>query len=144
MEVKLDNIDKLSKMSLQYNERTFQIVGAAMEVHKTLGRGFLEAVYAEALAIELEARHIPFEREKKIQIFYKNRPLSQYYVADFFCYGSIIVELKAVESLLPQHSAQVINYLKATNKEVGVLLNFGDNSLVHKRFYNYINNSSNP
>jgi len=115
---------------------TYNIIGAALEVHKQLGCGFLEAVYSEALELELSARSIPFEREKMLSLVYKGQMLKQYYVADFVCYGSVIVELKAVSKLESIYDAQVLNYLKATNMEVGLLLNFGEESLVKKRLFN--------
>ena len=107
-----------------------------MEVHRTLGLGFLESVYQEAMEIELTKRNIPFVPQKKIQIRYKDVLLNQYYVADLFCYDKIIVELKAVSCILPEHEAQVINYVKATRMKLGLLLNFGEESLYQKRFPN--------
>ena len=97
-----------------------------MKVHRTLGAGFLEAVYQEALEIELHRQGVPFEREKELQIHYDGIELQQRYRADFVCYDSIVVELKAVSSLDKNHYAQVINYLKATNKKLGLLINFGN------------------
>ena len=119
-----------------YESETYQIIGAAMEVHNTLGMGFLEAVYQEALEIEMTKRKIPFVPQKKIQIQYKDVLLNQYYVADLFCYDKIIVELKAVSSILPEHEAQIINYTKATGIRLGMLFNFGEESLYFKRFPN--------
>ena len=119
-----------------YGKETYQIIGAAMEVHRTLGLGFLESVYQEAMEIELSKRNIPFIPQKKIQIRYKDVLLNQYYVADLFCYDKIIVELKAVSCILPEHEAQVINYVKATGMKLGLLLNFGEESLYQKRFPN--------
>lgn len=118
------------------NSQTFKIIGAAMEVHKVLGRGFLESVYQEALSIEFQNKGIPFEQEHKIQISYKGCLLNKYFVADFLCYDSIIVELKALSSLDGGHEAQIINYLKATKFKYGLLLNFGEISLKYKRFIN--------
>ena len=109
----------------KYKDRTFQVIGAALEVHSNLGCGFMEAVYEEAFRKELEFMNIPFEEQKTIPIYYKRELLNQYYVADFVCYGDIIVELKAVSELQKIHEAQVINYLKATGFEVGLLFNFG-------------------
>jgi len=142
MEIKTDKLSYYSKLAQKYNELTFELIGIALEVHKTLGPGFLEAVYGEAYALELASKNIPFKKEEKIHIKYKDSILKQYYIADFVCYDSIIVELKAVESLMPQHSAQVINYLNATDMEVGLLLNFGERSLKHKRFFNFKNKES--
>jgi len=120
-------------MDLIHKEETYQIIGAAMEVHSKLGSGFLEAVYQEALTIEFEKREIPFEREKKLEIKYKDQTLSKYYEADFICYDKIIVETKAINELSGIHEAQVINYLKATGLKIGLLINFGSESLEHKR-----------
>lgn len=99
------------------------VIGAAIEVHRQLGPGFLESVYEEALCIELEERHIPFEREKEISVLYKNRHVGAQRV-DLLVGQSLIVELKAVEALADIHKAQVISYLKATRLTLGLLINF--------------------
>ena len=119
-----------------YKNETYSIIGAAMDVHRTLGMGFLESVYQEAMEIELAKRGIPFIPQKKIQIQYKDVLLNQYYVADLFCYDKIIVELKAVSAVLPEHEAQIINYIHASGIKLGMLLNFGEESLYYKRFPN--------
>jgi len=119
---------------LVFRNETYQIIGAAMEVHKVLGPGFLEAVYHEAMEIELTVRKIPFESHKKLKIPYKSHILKQPYEADFLVFNEIIVEIKALETLITKHHAQVLNYLKATKKKVGLLMNFGEMSLVNKRF----------
>lgn len=116
-----------------FKEECYRIVGCAMEVHKELGAGFLEAVYQEALALEFMKADIPFEKEKVLDIQYKNIQLSKKYVADFLCFGQIIVELKAVDAICPEHTAQVLNYLKATHTKLGLLINFGTSSLQYKR-----------
>lgn len=126
----------MEKEGLIYSNETYQIIGAAMEVHKTLGSGFLEPVYQEALEIELAKREIPFVSQKRILIKYKDVILNQYYVADLFCYDKIVVELKAVSTILPEHEAQLLNYLKATGTKLGLLFNFGEESLAFKRFVN--------
>lgn len=112
---------------------TYAILGAAMEVHRELGCGFLEAVYAEALDFELEERRIPHEREQAIPIRYKSRLLPANYRADFVCLGSIIVEIKALAALGGVEEAQLLNYLKATGLPRGLLINFGTPSLGWKR-----------
>ena len=114
--------------------KTFAIIGAAMEVHQTLGYGFLEAVYQEALALEFESRHIPFQREISLPVIYKGRKLGILYRADFLCYDTVIVEVKAITQLSGTEEAQVINYLKATGLDVGLLINFGAKSLQYKHF----------
>lgn len=116
-----------------FKDECYQIIGCCMEVHKTLGHGFLEAVYQEALALELAAVGILFAKEKVLDIHYKGMLLDKKYVADFICFDEVIVELKAVEALNQDHLAQVLNYLKATNKKIGLLINFGARSLQYKR-----------
>ena len=106
-----------------------------MEVHNTLGSGFLEAVYQEALAVEFEKRGIPFNQEKRLKIKYKDQVLSKYYEADFICFDKIIVETKALSELSGIDEAQVINYLKATGLKIGLLINFGAESLEHIRLF---------
>ncbi len=105
-----------------------------MEVHRQLGCGFLEPVYQEALAIEFTQRKIPFIREIKLLLEYKGQPLETKYCADFICYSSVVVELKALSRMSGTEEAQVINYLKATGHQVGLLINFGTRSLEHRRF----------
>ncbi|PKP38749.1 MAG: GxxExxY protein [Bacteroidetes bacterium HGW-Bacteroidetes-15] len=121
-------------MELLYKHEVYKLIGAAMEVHSVLGCGFLEPVYQEAFAMELSKRKIPFEQEKQIHINYKGSTLNKYYQADFLCYDQIIVELKALSELTSNHESQILNYLKATNLKVGLLLNFGEESLIYRRF----------
>jgi len=117
-----------------FKEESYKIIGACMEVHKTLGCGFLEPVYQEALAIEFRRQGIPFEQEKELTITFKGIELEKKYNADFVCYGKIILETKAVKELCDNHRAQIINYLKATKFKLGLLVNFGEQSLKHERF----------
>lgn len=121
------------KKNLLYKEESYQIVGACMEVHSELGRGFLEPVYQEALEIEFKQKNIPYEREKPLTIKYKDQLLQKHYNADFLCFEQIIVELKALAQLRSEHTSQVLNYLKATQLRLGILVNFGDKSLQYKR-----------
>ena len=118
---------------LLFKDECYKIVGACMEVHRTLGCGFLEPVYQEALAFELQRQGIPYEREKEYEINYKGLILSKTYKVDFLCYGNIIVELKALGQLSKEHIAQVLNYLKASHLKLGLLVNFGTTSLNYER-----------
>ena len=114
--------------------RTYTIIGAAIEVHRQLGCGFLEAIYQEALSIEFAKRLVPFRREVRLPVHYKGQLLSTTYCADFICFDSVVTELKALAHMSGTEEAQLINYLKATGYEVGLLLNFGGRSLQHRRF----------
>ena len=116
------------------DKRTYKIIGAAMEVHRELGCGFLEAIYQEALGREFTTQMIPFRSQPVIEVKYKGKPLEKKYQPDFVCYNEVIVEIKAVSSLTGKEEAQLINYLKATKINVGLLFNFGSTSLEHKRF----------
>ena len=131
---------KMAKSTdIQFQQEVFDIIGAAMEVQNHLGRGFLELVYHDALNVELGLRGIPFETEKLITITYKGHLLDRTYKADLVCYDNIVVELKSVEKLRPEHTAQLLNYLKATNLPLGILINFGEVPLKYKIVPNYIN-----
>ena len=123
-----------------YDQELYGIIGAAMEVQNELGMGFLELVYHDALNVELGLRGIPYETEKPIAINYKDKPLERVYKADLVCYGNIVVELKSVEKLKAEHTAQLLNYLKATGMPMGILINFGEKPLRYKIVPNYICN----
>lgn len=107
-----------------------------MNIHSKLGNGFLEAVYSEILAKEFIKNNIIFEREKKLEIFYDGEKLNKTYKADFLCFDEIIIELKSTAFLHDNFSKQLQNYLKATNKKLGILINFGEKSLNYKRIIN--------
>ncbi|OQY34821.1 MAG: NADH:ubiquinone oxidoreductase [Anaerolineaceae bacterium 4572_5.1] len=111
--------------NLIYKDEVYAIIGAAMEVYNALGSGFLEGVYQEALEIESIQRAIPVKAQQEIVILYKGRRLKKFYIADFVAYGKIIIEIKAISKLGKNEEAQLINYLKATGMEIGVLINFG-------------------
>jgi len=120
-------------MDLIYPEEAYQLVGLAMQVHRELGCGFLEPVYQEAFEILLCRNAVPYEREKELPIYFMGEKLKKQYFADFVCFDKIIIEFKAVSELAAVHEAQVMNYLKATHFKLGLLFNFGQNSLVHRR-----------
>jgi GxxExxY protein len=122
-----------NERELILKEEVYRIVGAAMEVSNELGAGFLEAVYQEALGIELKSRAVPYVAQPTITIAYKGRILTKEYVPDFVCYDQIIVEIKAIKGLTNIEQAQLLNYLKATGKPVGLLLNFGTPKLEWQR-----------
>ena len=113
--------------------QTYKIIGAAMAVHRALGCGFLEAVSREAFTIELQERGIPFVREARLPVRYRNHVLPVFYTVDFICYGEVLVELKALHAVGPIEIAQLINYLRVAGRSRGLLLNFGATSLQHKR-----------
>jgi len=123
-------------MSLLFENETYQIIGAAQEVHKELGPGFLEVVYHDALEIEFRKAKVAYQREFPISIYYKNEKLNRTYYADFFCFDKIIVEVKAAKNTTDVDFAQVLHYLKATQQRLGLLINFGEPSLKVKRIIN--------
>ena len=112
-------------MELILKDEVYAVVGAAIEVHRELGPGFLEAVYQEAIEFELTSRQIPFAPRQSLTIYYKGRRLRKEYEADLVCYQQIIVELKALDRISGKEEAQLLNYLKATGLRVGLLINFG-------------------
>lgn len=118
---------------LLYKNEVFAIIGATIEVHNTLGNGFLEPVYQEALEYELYSRNIPYKSQVDIHINYKTHPLLKTYRADFFAYEKIIIEIKACDHLASIDEAQILNYLKATKNKLGILINFGASKLEWKR-----------
>lgn len=118
---------------METDKETYSIIGACMNVHKELGCGFLEAVYQEALAKEFDLIKIPYKKEVELDVFYKGQKLNTFYKADFICYDSVIVELKALTNLGNNEQSQVINYLKASKLKKGLLINFGTKSLEYKR-----------
>jgi len=122
--------------NLIFKEEAYSIVGAAMNVSNILGCGFLEAVYQEALEIELTENNIPFEAQKEIRISYKNKILHKQYIVDFLCYKNIIVEIKAIKKIAEIEEAQLINYLKASKLPLGLIINFGTPKLDWRRYAN--------
>ena len=134
--------------NLVYKDESYQIVGACFEVYKVKGNGFLEDVYQECLSIEFEERHLPFRAKPWLRLDYKGRSLKQGYQPDFICFDKIIIEIKAVKKLADEHRAQVINYLKATKLQLGILINFGHHPRIEsERFVNlpsYIGQQGQP
>ena len=135
----MDNQEKIFSEKMRWvaaeDPQTYRIIGAALEVHRELGAGFVESVYQEALALEFDERLIPFRREVEIPIRYKWQTLSCMFRADFICFNEIIVELKALRTVGGLEQAQVFNYLKGTGYRRGVLLNFGAPSLQFHRLF---------
>ncbi len=121
------------RKDLIFPQESYEIIGAAMNVHNALGRGFVEKVYQEALAIEFQEKGIPFQREVEIHAVYKGNALSATSIPDFICYDKIIVELKAVQELDDMHRAQALNYAKVAGMKMALLINFGESRLVAER-----------
>lgn len=119
---------------MEKDPRTHKIIGAAMEVHNEMGPGHLEAVYQECLEIEFELQNIPFKSKPKLSLYYKTRKLKKYYIPDFIVFGVIVVEIKAQKMLTKDDEAQIINSLKSSHHEIGLLINFGEPSLKFRRF----------
>lgn len=120
-------------MKLTLKRECYETIGACMELHRELGKGFSEAVYQHALEIVFQEKGIPAEREVLLPIYFHGRKIDRIYKADFVVFGEIILELKAVSQLLPEHRSQIINYLKITKKKVGLLVNFAAPSLQFER-----------
>jgi GxxExxY protein len=118
---------------LYLKEECYNLIGAAFETHKILGSGFLESVYQEAFEIELNSRNIPFISQPQLELTYKDHKLAKKFKPDLLVYGEIIVEIKAINSLSEIEEAQLINYLKATNFHLGLLINFGSRKMEWKR-----------
>jgi GxxExxY protein len=119
-----------------FKDESYKIIGACMQVHNNLGPGFLEAVYEEALEKEFLMLNLPYLKQAKLNIYYNNEKLDKTYRADFICFDKIIVEIKAVSIVPMAFYNQLRNYLKATNLELGILINFGESSLTYKRILN--------
>jgi GxxExxY protein len=123
------------KTDLLYTEEVYKVIGAAIEVHKELGPGFLESVYEEALVIESNKRKIPHETQVKIPVYYKDQKLNKKFIADYIGFGKIIVENKCITKLTKVEESQIINYLKATGLKVGLLINFGSHGKLEWKRY---------
>jgi GxxExxY protein len=118
-----------------YSEEGYSLMGAAFEVHNIQGGGLLEEIYQQSLEIELELRGIPFRRKQELKVYYKDRELEKRYIPDLVVFERIVVELKAVSALCPDHEAQLMNYMRITKSPVGYLVNFGPiGKLQYKRF----------
>lgn len=120
-----ESTENTERTKLLYEAETFAIRGAAFEVYREMGCGFLEAVYQECMERELAKRGVPFVSRQELRLAYKQEPLVQTYQSDLVCYGTSIVELKAVKEIAPEHQAQLLNYLKASGLRLGLLINFG-------------------
>ncbi|MEO9512757.1 MAG: GxxExxY protein [Flavobacteriaceae bacterium] len=120
-------------MSIIYKQESYFIIGLCMDIHNELGKGFSEAVYADALELELKDNGVPFQKEMRYPVSYKAKMLKHYYYADFVIDDKIILELKAVEKLISGHVKQTLNYLAVSKLKLGLLVNFGEDSLSYKR-----------
>ena len=121
---------------LLYKEESYRIIGSCMKVHAELGHGFLESVYQEALEKQFIKDGIPYEREKLLHIYFDGEKLKKHFKADYVCFGVIVVELKATPFIYKQDLDQTLNYLNATKSQLGLLVNFGQKSLIYKRLVN--------
>ena len=122
--------------TLVFEEETYKILGACIQVHKKLGCGFSAPIYREALAKELTAANIPYVQKKKLPVFYKGTPLKDCFEADFVCYDTIILEIKSLGTIPQNLKQQVLQFLKATQLQIGYLVNFGEQQLTWKRYIN--------
>ena len=123
-------------VDILYKDESYKIIGSCFTVHRKLGAGFLESVYQEALEKQFIIDSVPYVREKKLRIQFDDILLDKYFKADFVCYDEIIVELKATPFIYKKDEDQLLNYLKATNKKLGLLVTFGSKSLIYKRLIN--------
>lgn len=123
-----------SKISREEYLEMYAVVGAALEVHRCLGRGLEEAIYQEALELELKEMDIKFDAQKKLHMYYKNHELNKVYMAVLICFDGIMVELKAVDHVISEHRAQLMNYMRITKIRRGLLINFGEKSLRAERY----------
>jgi GxxExxY protein len=123
-------------VEILYKEESYKIIGSCMKVHKELGPGFVESVYQEALEKQFIKDGVPYEREKVLNIYFDGQKLKKHFKADFVCNGLIIVELKAAKFIHPDDIDQTGNYLKSTKFKLGIIVNFGQHSLVYKRIIN--------
>ncbi|MCH8318979.1 MAG: GxxExxY protein [Bacteroidetes bacterium] len=127
-------IKRFDNITYPIQEETYQIIGICMEIHRILGKGLLEIVYKDALEYETKSRNIPYEREKKYEVHYKEIILPHHFYADFVMFNSIIVEIKAQKKgIIDEHYNQMINYLAVSKCKIGLLFNFGDDSMKYKR-----------
>ena len=124
---------KYSNQKYPYQEESYKIIGICMEVHRILGKGFLEIVYKDALEYEFKQQNILYEREKKYEIEYKNIILPHHFYADFVVFDKIILEVKAQQGIVENHYKWVINYLTVSKCKLGLIVNFGEDSLITKR-----------
>ena len=118
---------------LLFEEETFKVIGACINVHKKLGNSFSEAVYQQALEKEFLQANIPFEPQKEVPIYYNGEPLNEFFKVDFLCFNSVLLDIKSVRSIQEDMTQQVLNYLKSSHIEIGMLINFGEQSLKWKR-----------
>ncbi len=125
-----------SETNILYKDESYKIIGACMKVHRELGAGFLESIYEEALKKEFFNSGIPFNNQVKLNVYYNGEKLNKFYKADFICYDKIILEIKSVSQVPNVFYSQIKNYLTATKKELGMLVNFGQSSLTYKRIIN--------